>query len=77
MNFGDFRVFIFGYRPQNRNPEIKENLCFWVYKVQMHMDLFFNHYLNILGAKTEINKSELNLINLGGLEALERQTPGT
>ena len=29
--------------------------------------------LNFLSAKIEINKSELNLINLDGLEALKRQ----
>ena len=43
----------------------------------MHMDLFFDHYFNFLGAKTKINKNLLNLINLDGLEALKRQTPGT
>ena len=64
MNFRDFRVFIFGYRGQNENPENKENLFFCVYNVQMHVDLLFDHYFNILGDKTEINKTELNLINL-------------
>ena len=54
-----------------------ENLCFWVYKVQMHMNLFFDHYFNFLSAKTKTNKNELNLINLDGLEAFKRQTPGT
>ena len=46
MNFRDLRDFIFGYRPQNKNPEITENLYFWFYKVQMDMDLFFDHYFN-------------------------------
>ena len=77
MDFGDFRVFVFGYRPQNENPEITENLYFWVCKVQMHMNLFFDNFFNVLGAKTEINKSELNLINLDGLEAVKRQLLGT
>ena len=67
MSFHDIRVFVFGYRPQNENPEIRGNLYFWVYKVQMHMDLFFDHYFNVLGAKTKINKNVLNLI---------KQTPG-
>ena len=66
MNFRDFRVFAFGYRSQKENPEITENLYFLVYKVQMHMDLFFDHYFNFLGAKTKINKNVLNLINLMG-----------
>ena len=48
-------VFVFGYRPQNENLEIMENLYFWVYKVQMHMNLFFDHYFNFLSAKTKIN----------------------
>ena len=77
QNFLDFRVFVFGYRSQNEKPEITENLYFWVYKVQMHMDLFFDNYFNFLGVKTKINKNLLNLINLDGLEALKRQTPGT
>ena len=77
QNFLDFRVFVFGYRSQTKKPEITENLYFWVYKVQMHMDLFFDHYFNFLGVKTTINKNLLNLINLDGLEALKRQTPGT
>ena len=46
INFRDLRDFIFGYRPQNKNPEITENLYFWFYKVQMDMDLFFDHYFN-------------------------------
>ena len=73
MNFCDFRVFIFGYRSQNENPKITEILYLWVYKFQMHIDLYFN----FLGAKTEINKNELSLINLDGLEALKRQLLST
>ena len=42
----------------------------------MHMNLFFDHYFNFLSAKTKINKNVLNLINLDGLEAFKRQTPG-
>ena len=76
-NFPDFRVYFFGYRPQNDYPEIMENLCFWVYKVQMHMNLFFDHYFNFLSAKTKINKNVLSLINVDGLEAFKRQTPDT
>ena len=77
MTLHDFRVFVFGYSSQNENLEITENLYFWVYKVQIHMDLFFDHFFNFLGAKTEINKSELSLINLDGLEVLKRQLLGT
>ena len=39
----------------------------------MHIDLFFEHYFNFLGAKIKINKNVLNLINLDGLEAFKRQ----
>ena len=56
QNFRDFRVFIFGYRPQNKNLEVTENLYFWVYKVQMHMNLFFDHSFNFLSAKTKTKK---------------------
>ena len=43
----------------------------WVYIVRMDLDLFFDHYFKFLSAKTEINKNELNLVNLGGLETLK------
>ena len=76
QNSHDFRVFVLGCRPQNENPEITENLYFWVYKVQMHVDLFFDLYFNFLSIKTEINKKNnkrLNLINLEGSDALKKQ----
>ena len=57
------KVFDFGYRPQNENPKITKNLYFWVYKVHMHIDLY-HHDFHFLSAKTKINKSVLNLINL-------------
>ena len=56
-NFRDFRVFIFGYWAQNKNPEITGNLYFWIYEVQMHVDLYFNQYFNFLSVKTEINNN--------------------
>ena len=80
LNFRDFRLFVFGYRAQNKNPEIMENSYFWIYKVQMHVDLFFHHYFNFLSVKTEINDNNnkrLKLPNLEGLEYLERQKYGT
>ena len=43
----------------------------------MDLDLFFDNYFNFVNAKTEINKNELNLIYLDGLEALKRQSLGT
>ena len=43
----------------------------WVYIVRMDLDLSFDHYFKFLSAKTEINKNELNLVNLGGLETLK------
>ena len=77
MNFLDFRISVFGDRAQNENPEITENLNLWFHKVQIHVDLFFDDYFNFLSAKTEINKSELNLINLDRLDALKRQMCST
>ena len=41
---------------QNENPEITENLYFWIYDVQIHVGLMFNHYFNFLSVKTEVNK---------------------
>ena len=55
QNFSDLQDFVFWYWAQNEKPETTENLYFWIYKVQMHVDLFFNHYFDILSVKTEIN----------------------
>ena len=41
------------------------------------MDLFCDHYFNFLSLKTEVNKHEIDLINLNGLQALKRQITGT
>ena len=76
QHFCDFRVFVFGYSAQNKNPEITEILYFWIYNVQMHEDLFFDLYFSFLSVKTKINKKNnkrLNLINLEGSDALKRQ----
>ena len=62
MDFWDFRVFVFGYRAQNKNSEITENLYFLVYNTPMHVDLCFDHYFNCLSVKTDINKNRLNLM---------------
>ena len=80
QNFRNFQVFVFGYRPQNENPEIMENLYFWIYNVQMYVDLFFDLYFKFLSVKTEINKKNnkrLNLTNLEGSDALKRQKYNT
>ena len=50
-----------------------ENLYLWVYKVQIHINLFFDHYFNFLSAETKINKKVLNQINLDRLEDFKRQ----
>ena len=62
QNFRNFRVFVFGYSPQNENLEITENLYFWVYKVQMHMNLFFDHSFDFLTDKTK-NKQKCAQFN--------------
>ena len=77
MNFRNFRVFFIEYRAQTKNTEITENLYPWVWEVQANVDLFFDHCFIFFNAKTEINKDELNLINLDGLDALKRQICGT
>ena len=77
MNFRNFRVSVFGYKPQNKTPEITENLYFWFYKVQMDLDLFFDYYFSFVNAKAEISKNKLNSINLDGGKALKRQLLGT
>ena len=64
-NFRDFWVFVFGYRPQNENPEITENLYFLVY------ELCFDHYFSCLSVKIEISKNGLNLIYSEVLKAFK------
>ena len=61
QNFSDLQDFVFWYWAQNKKPETTENLYFWIYKVQMHVDLFFNHYFDILSVKTEINNDNNNI----------------
>ena len=73
MNFWDFRVFVFGYRTQNENSEITENLYFLVYNTPMHVDLCFDHCFNCLSVKTDINKNGLNLIYSEGSKAVKTQ----
>ena len=46
VEFRDFQIFVFEHRSQNENPDITENLYFWVYKAQMNGDLIFDHYFN-------------------------------
>ena len=55
QNFIDLQDFVLWYWAQNEKSETTENLYFWIYKVQMYVDLFFNHYFDILSVKTEIN----------------------
>ena len=40
MNFRNFGVFIFGYRAQNENPEITENLYFTVFFLKFYQIRF-------------------------------------
>ena len=73
MNLRDFRVFVFGYRVYNENPEITENLYFLVYNSPMHVDLCFDHYFNCLSVKTDKNKNGHNLISSEGSKAFKTQ----
>ena len=50
------------------------NFIKFLYKILQSDFIFFGlKRVIFLSAKIEINKNELNLINLGGLEALKRQ----
>ena len=77
MNFRDFRVFVFGYRAQNENLEITENLYVWVRKVRIHADMFFDHYFNFLSAKNWNKQKWTQLKHRYGLEALIGQICST
>ena len=41
MNFCDFRVFVFGYRAQNENLEIMENVYFTVFFLKLYQIRFY------------------------------------
>ena len=56
-------------------PEITVNLYFWVYKAQMNMDLFFDHYFNFLSVKT--NKKGIKIIYPQGSKTFKPQIPVT
>ena len=70
----EFSCLSIGLKTKTRKS--REISIFIVYKIQMHMDLFFDLYFNFLSVKIEINKKHnkrLDLINLEGSDALERQ----
>ena len=73
QHFCDFRIFVFGCRAKNENPEITENLYFLVYNTPMHVDLCFDHHFNCLNVKTDKNKNGLNLIYSEGSKAFKTQ----
>ena len=54
-----------------------DNLYFQADNAQMHADLFFDHYFDILSVETDINKSGFNLINRKESEAIKRHIPTT
>ena len=60
-------------KAQNENPEITENFYFWIYEVQMHVDLFFDHYFNFLNVKTQIIKKQTQVNKYRGLK-ISRKT---
>ena len=64
VEFMLFPSFAYGYVTQNENPEITENLYFEVYKAQIHVDLYFDHYFNFLSVKTDKNEQGLDTINV-------------
>ena len=54
-----------------------ENLYFWVYNTQVHVDLFFDHYFYYLSVKTDMNKNWLNLLYQEVSKAFKTQIPAT
>ena len=53
------------------------NLYFHVDDALMLAGLFFHHYFDFLSIETDINKSQLNLINLQKSEVIKRHIPAT
>ena len=56
-NYLDFRVFTFGCKAENENPEIMENLYFLGYEAEMHLDLFYDHYFNFLSVRNDTEEA--------------------
>ena len=67
--FTNFHIFAFGCRVQNENPKIMENLYFWTYKVQMHVDLFFNPYFHFFKIKMTVNQNRLIFYECKGVRS--------
>ena len=75
MGFRDFRVFFFGYRPQNENLETTENHYFWVTKLKYTWICFMITILTFSVSKMTLAKT--NSINLERSEDLKSQIPAT
>ena len=75
MGLQDFRVFVLGYRAQNKNPETTENHYFWVIKLECMSICFMITILTFWVSKMALAKT--NSINLERSETLKRQIPAT
>ena len=73
VEFPWFPSFSFWVQGSKRNPEITENLYFWVYRVQMGVDLCFDHYFHCLSVKTDRSKNRLNWIYPKGSKTFKTQ----
>ena len=68
MGFRDFRVFIFGYRAQNKNPKTTENHYLWVINLKCMWICCMITILTFWVSKMTLAKT--NSINLERSEAL-------
>ena len=59
-DFRDFRVFAIGLKMKTQKS--RKIFIFWIYKAQMDVSLFFDHYFNFLSVKTKTKKNGLSLI---------------
>ena len=75
MGFRDFRVFVFGYRAQNKNPKTTENHYLWVINLKCMWICCMITILTFWVSKMTLAKT--NSINLERSEALKRQIPAT
>ena len=51
----EFSPLGIGFKTKNRKS--RKIFIFWIYKAQMNVGLFFDHYFNFLSVKTDTHKN--------------------
>ena len=51
----EFLLLVIGFK--TKNWKSRKIFIFWIYKGQMNVGLFFDHYFNFLSVKTDTHKN--------------------